>query len=532
MTFRFAGVIFLFTSLYFALGLKAYEIQIRQGRSFLAKAQLQWGASAPTRGAILFAAEDGRDVPVAITKKTKIVYAAPKEISDPEEYAATVSRVIGIPYERLLDIFRKSNDPYELLLDTPTKDQIGALANINLKGIYVGERPERFYPLGMLGAHVIGFTGETVDSPALTGRYGTEAQFDRVLAGSEFGNGADVRLTIDHRIQAEGERILTNLIARVRARGGVFIVQEPATGKILAMGGAPSFDPNTYGSFPLERFVNRSVQALYEPGSIYKVVTMAAGIDSGAITPATTYVDTGSVTFNGRTIRNWDRKAYGKTTMTGVIEHSLNVGAVFAQRKTGRDAFLSYLTAFGFGERTGIDLPGEIAGSLRTLTTNVEDINYATASFGQGVSVTPIQLINAVSAIANGGTLMRPFVNADSAPQTIRTVITRETAKSVTDMMISAVDTATVAALPGYAIAGKTGTAQVPDFTHGGYTSDVINTYVGFGPAAKPRFTILVRIDEPEGAPLAGTTVVPAFRQYAQFIVNYLNIPPDRLPAQ
>lgn len=259
---------------------------------------------------------------------------------------------------------------------------------------------------------------------------------------------------------------------------------------------------------------------------------MAAGIDAGKITPETTYNDRGSVTLDGWTIKNYDLDKYGpygKVTMTRVLERSINTGAVFAQREIGRELFTDYLHKFGFGEKTGIDLPAELGGDLRQLNPNARDIAFATASYGQGVAVTPLGLINAVSAIANGGVLMRPYLNAVLEPLVIRRVISEKAAREAAAMMVSAVDKAEVAVIKGYTLAGKTGTAFVPDFTHGGYTEKVINTYVGFGPTENPRFTALIKLNDPEGAPLAGLTVVPAFRDLAQFILNYYGVEPDRL---
>ncbi len=259
---------------------------------------------------------------------------------------------------------------------------------------------------------------------------------------------------------------------------------------------------------------------------------MATGIDSGKITPDTTYFDTGSVTLNGRTIQNYDLKThgpYGKATMTNVIEHSINTGAVFAERQIGRDIFTEYLNNFGFAEKTGIDLPGELKGDLRQLSPQARDIAFATASYGQGVAVTPIELVNAFAAVANGGNLMRPYVNAALEPKVIRRIITESTAQAVTGMMISAVDKAGIASIANYSVAGKTGSAYIPDFKNGGYTNKLIDSYAGFGPTSNPRFVILFKVDDLDESQLAATIIVPAFREMAQFMLNYYNIAPDRL---
>jgi cell division protein FtsI (penicillin-binding protein 3)/stage V sporulation protein D (sporulation-specific penicillin-binding protein) len=263
---------------------------------------------------------------------------------------------------------------------------------------------------------------------------------------------------------------------------------------------------------------------------------MASGIDAGKITPETTYVDKGSVTINGRKIENWDLKthgAHGRVTMTGVIENSINTGAIFAQQQTGNETFKEYFLRFGFGEKTAVDMPGELSGDIKLLfRRDAPAVAFATASFGQGVAATPLQIVNAFSAIANKGVLMRPYVNAALAPKEVRRVVSEDTAKKVAKMMVSAVDKAEVAKVSGYSIAGKTGTAFIPDFKNGGYTDFVINTYVGFGPTSDPRFVILIKLTKPEGIPLAGTTVVPAFRELAQFLLNYYQVPPDRIEVR
>ena len=314
-----------------------------------------------------------------------------------------------------------------------------------------------------------------------------------------------------------------------QAQGGTIIVQNPKTGEILAMTNKPDFDPNTYGEFDLERFLNPAIEALYEPGSIMKVITMAAGIDSKKVTPNTRFFDTGSITLNTETIENFDLKSYGEVTMTNVIEKSINTGAVFVQRLMGPDVFYNYLVKFGLNQKTGVDLPGEIMGSLRPLERDPREINFATASFGQGISVTPIGLITAIGAIANDGVAIRPYIEASGEPQEIRRVISEDTARQVQEMMISGVNKAVIPVIEGYNVAGKTGTAQVPNFVTGGYTEDVINTYVGFAPAYDPAVIVLVKLNQPAGAPLAGLSVAPAFREITHFVLNYYGISPDNV---
>lgn len=522
-----------------ALIFNFYNLQIKKGEYYSIKAATQHqllGDLNARRGNIYFSDKNNNRIPAALNKNYQVIFAVPKEIEDAEEAAGILSDMLGLDRDDLLASFSKPNDLYELLLRKATPDQIKSVRDSNISGIYIDDEDYRFYPFSELASQLLGFVGAGSEGRD-SGKYGIESFYEHVLKG-EPGEmqgdkikkgvpGEDVYLTIDRNIQARAEEILKSVVENYKADSGTVIVEEPATGKILAIGNYPNFDPNSFSEYPLGVFSNPALQSLYEPGSIMKILTVASGLDAGKITPETKYYDTGSLTLNGKTIKNWDLKAHGYVTIREVIEQSINTGAAFAEAKLGHDNFYNYLVKFGLKEETGIDLPGEVVGNLRNLEKSFREINFATASFGQGVSVTPIALANAFSAIANGGMLMRPYVSADSKPESLRRVISYEAAEAITKIMISAVDKAEVAHIPKYYVAGKTGTAQIPDFKKGGYTDNVVNTYAGYAPAYDPRFVILIKIENPEGAPLAGTTVVPAFRELAQFILNYYNVPPD-----
>lgn len=544
MGFRITSIIILFTLAYSYLAFHLWQIQIKKGEVYRAQAaslhQLT-GILLPQRGTIYFTDKDGGRIPAAINKEYPVIYAVPAEIKDPVAAARVLSQISGRSEAELRAVLSNKEDQYELIVKKASADKVELVKKSKLEGVYVTEEPYRFYPLKRLAAHLLGFISVAEEDFGV-GRYGIEAYYnDRLMGvpGASKGdrvispkNGGDLYLTIDRNIQFQAENTLDRLITRFGAVGGTVIVSDPKTGKILAMASRPDFDPNDYSQYEIKRFLNPAVQSVYEPGSIFKVITMAAAIDAGKITPETTYVDTGSLTLNGKTIKNWDLKAHGRLTMTNVIEKSVNTGAAFAERALGHQAFYEYLVKFGFKEKRGIDLPGEIIGSLKPLEEDRRDIDFATASFGQGVSVTPISLLTAISAIANHGLMMRPYLNAELEPQPIRRVISEEASRQVVQMMVSAVDKAEVAKIQGYNVAGKTGTAQVPNFATGGYTDEVINTYVGFAPAYDPKFIILLKMDKPAGAPLAGMTIVPAFRELAEFVINYYNIPPDRVNLQ
>ncbi len=538
MVGRFTTLALLISGAYAFLLFHLYQLQVAHSRYYFAQAESQSATipAAARRGTIYFTDKDGNQLPAAMEKDYPVIYAVPKAVDDPAEAANQAALILGQPAANLLAGLSKKALSYLLLDKNPSQMEADRVDAAKIQGIYTETVPRRFYPFGPLAAQVLGFVGPNAQNNGESGKYGVEAFYDDALSGRNSegllgpqDSGSDVVLNIDPAIQTEAEHIVQNLVTKFGAPSGAVIVADPRTGKILAMGATPSFDPNSYASSSVGNFLNPLVEQIYEPGSVVKTMTMVAGIDTGKISPDTTFDDTGTLVLNGHTIKNWDLRGHGVVTMTQVIDSSINTGAAFAERQTGNDVFKSYLQKFGFGTPTGIDLPGEVTGKLSTLYPNAPEINYATASFGQGVSATPIQVLQAIEAIANGGLLMRPYVNSALSPQIIRRVMSADTSKKVIGMMVSAVDTAKVAAIDGYSVAGKTGTAQIPDFVHGGYTQNVVDTYTGFAPAYNPRFIVLIKLNEPPSAPHAADTVVPAFREMAQFLINYFQVPPDRM---
>jgi cell division protein FtsI/penicillin-binding protein 2 len=552
MTLRVTFLIIALVAAYGFLAFHLSELQLAKNDYYTARAQSEQLALQDTtrnRGAIYFTDKSGTTLPAAVNQDFPIIYAVPSAIEDSQETANRLAPILGMPVAKLEGILSRPNDPYELLARKADATVAQAVAALDIKkGVIVDTEPDRFYPLGAVASQVLGFVGPNASDAGESGHYGIEQFYNGTLdgtapsgdsagfiAGSGGTPGADLILTIDPNIQIRAEKILDELVAKSGATGGSVIVLDPQTGRILAMGGMPGFDPNYYASSSFADFLNTNVESQYEPGSIFKVITMAAGIDAGKITPMTTYTDTGSVTFGKAKITNYDLTTHGPygsgTTMTNVIEHSINTGAVFAEQKTGNATFLSYLKNFGFDDKSGIDLPGEIKSNISELTPHAPQVAYATAAYGQGVAVTPIALIDAIAAIANGGTLMRPYLDAALKPQAVRRVVSEDTAAKVTAMMVSAVDKAKVANIEGYSLAGKTGSAFIPDLVHGGYTDKLIDSYVGFGPTSNPRFIALIRLNTLPSTALAAESVVPAWRDLAQYIINYYNIPPDRLAA-
>lgn len=538
-------ILFCVIGAYTTLGIRLYDIQIRHGDLYSAQAESQYklaGFFEPHRGLITITDKKGTILPIAENRPYRVVIAVTKNIRDKDAAVENLAPILGMGHEELRKVFDKKGS-YRVIMKDPTDEQVTKLVEAAIPGIQIDQQEKRSYPMGSIASQVVGFTGPGKDDDAVQGRYGIEKEFEAGLAGTPGSmdeiaelmpaQGTDIALTIDRPIQAEAEKILADLVREKKAIAGSAIVMDPMSGKVIAMASVPDFDPNEYSDYPVAAFTNPTVQARYEPGSVFKVLTVAIGLDTGSITPDMTFYDTGKLTFkDGKTVRNWDLKAHGTVTMTNIIEESLNTGAAFMESKIGHRPFYDYLLKFGLDKPTGIRLPGEVSGNLKNIKTHTADIDFAAASFGQGVAVTPLQLITAVSVLANGGNLMRPYITGNEQPETVRRTIGADAAKKATAMMESAVVKAKVAHIPHYRIAGKTGTAQAVDFVRGGYSKDVINTYVGFGPVSAPRFIILIKLDKPAGAPLAGTTVVPAFRKLAEFIIDYYGIPPDNLPKE
>lgn len=526
MNLRFLALLFIFVILYGVLGANLYRLQIEKSEYYVNKVKATQEKAEQRqlrRGQIFFTDRAGTKIPIALNRDFPTIYAEPNKIENPDEVSALVSDALGMEIDELRTILGNNKLANRSLVIRATDEQILAVEQLQQKGIYVNAEQHRFYSFGSLASQLIGFVGVNEDNAEPIGLYGLEKFYNESLS-----KGEDISLTIDRNIQAHAEQVLSSLIEKYEAVGGTVIVQEPKSGKILALANKPDFDPNEYGSSPIKNFLNPAVQLVYEPGSVVKPLTMAAGIDIGVISPETEFVDRGSVTLNNKTIRNSGERVYGRVTMMDVIANSINTGAVYAEQLIGHARFFEYMNKFGFTEKTGIDLPDEVAGNLKNLgRKDARAIDFATAAFGQGAAITPLQLVSAYSVLANGGLLMKPYVNSTYEPHIVRRVINNNAADEVVKMMEAAVANGKIAKIPRYRVAGKTGTAFIPDFKKGGYTEDMVHTFVGFVPASNPAFVALVKIDKPKVGELAGLTVVTGFRDLAQFILNYYNIPPD-----
>lgn len=512
----------------------------------------------PRRGAIL----DTNGFPLATSVLYDSVYVVGREVKDPDQLARLLAPLLDRPASEIsARIDRQSTQPVLLKSRVPAAVS-ERLLELDPAGIYLREEPFREYPEGNLAAQVLGFVGQDFH-----GLSGIELSLDDELAGSVgqietesdlFGRevtlarrglvpsreGADVVLTIDRYLQRLVERELELAVAQNKASGGLVIVMEPKTGAVLAMASRPTYnltDDVIYRPEEAPLYKPVAVTNQYEPGSVMKLVTMAAALEEGLVSPGTTVNDRGVVTIDGVSLRNWDRRANGVITMTQVLVFSSNVGAQYVSGLLGADRFYHYLSAFGFGHPTGISLPGEAAGMVRTpAMPGWTRVDLATNSYGQGIAVTPIQMITAVAAIANDGLLMKPQIVREVRwrdevrhvhPEPVRQVVSPRTARTLTDMMVAVLDQRAYDAhrIPGYRIAGKTGTADFP--TDLGYTSGkTFASLVGFAPAEDPRFVMLVRLDAPEGL-YGGVVAAPVFMRIARHVLDYFKVPPAEAAA-
>ncbi len=556
-----------FGLLFVCLVLRLTTLQVASSDYYKGLAQDQhafFAKLSPLRGDIKISDQlSPESYPVATNIEATLVYAVPKDIKDAQATAKALAPIIGSTEGDLASRLSNLDRVYVPLKHRLTDSDKKAIEALNLSGVHFDSERVRFYPERQFLSHIVGFLGYRSDSGSdQVGVYGLERKYDAILSGMAggirnqsaagrwlFGSGGDfipaqngnsLMLTIDRAIQMQAEQVLTKAVIDNLADGGCITVMDPKTGAILAMASNPSYDPNEYSKVADQAvFINSCTSSSYEPGSVFKAVTMAAGVEKGVVGPDTTYDDTGQVVVDGYTIKNSDNKAHGIQTMTQVLEESLNTGVIFVKDKIGNSLFSDYVSKFGFGSPTGIDLP-ESTGNTNNIKGNVQ-VNFDTASFGQGISVTPLQMVRAYAALANGGRLPTPYVVAAQITpdgKTISTetklsapVISEKTASTLGAMLVSVVERGhgKRAAVKGYYVAGKTGTAQVAKKEGGGYDpNNNIGTFVGYAPVEDPKFVMLVRVNHPRTVQFAESTAAPAWGQMAQFLLSYFNVPPNR----
>jgi len=543
--------------------LRLFQIQVLEHNYYQALAEKQHWVQEEipaNRGRILVVDKDSEELyPLAANIIKHLVYAVPGQIKDKKETAQKLARILNMKQEEIEDSIKDNRKFYVPIKHKISDQETEEIKKSKLSGIYLNEEPQRIYPEKTLAAHILGFVNNEGH-----GQYGIEGFFDKELRGkpgfiqaekdvlgtiiswneakiNPADNGADIVLTIDRNIQYKTEEILEKAVKKHQADSGSIIVMEPKTGKILAMACYPTFDPNKFFEVKdYNLFKNSAISDVWEPGSIFKVITMAAALNEGKITPETTYVDTGSVVIDNHIIRNAGNRVYGQQTMTQVLENSINTGAIFAKEQIGNEMFYNYIKNFGFGVYTGIELAGEGKGNISSIN-DWSRSQFATATFGQGIAITPLQMATAIAAIANNGRLMKPTIvekiiksdkkEEEIKPHLVRQVIKPNAAAQLGAMMVQVVEKGHgyQAQVPGYYVAGKTGTAQVPLPSGNGYDPNkTIGSFAGFAPINEPRFAILVKIDVPRDVIWAESSAAPVCGELTRELLNYYKIPPSR----
>lgn len=544
-----------------------FYIQVLRHTHYTDLADTQYISTTPRnfeRGNIYFSRYKSAIVPVAQLRTTYRIAVDPSQITNPENLFKNISSIIPLEKEVFMERVTKVNDPYEEVAKDISQEDVALLKKKNLKGVTFVKDNKRSYPQDKVGAKIIGFVGS--DGVNVRGQYGLERYYDDVLTRKTNGvtinffaelfsdikktivsntdkQEGDIVLTID----AEAERVLHQTLIETKETwksdtiGG--IIMDPKTGRIIAMDALPTYDPNEFTEVKdSNSFINYNVSGVYEMGSIIKPLTMAAALDAGVVDETkTTYNDTGFRDLNGYKVRNFDGKARGPgVTMQTILDKSLNIGIVFLVEQLGIKKFQTYFKKFGIGLETGIDLPTEASG----LTDNLESpvlVDNATAGFGQGIAITPIQTIRALATLGNGGMLVSPHVvdsivyqNGDVKKISFdegEQVITPETSEIISRMLVHVVDNALKNGdykMDRYTIAAKTGTAQMVKPGGGYYEDRYLHSFFGYFPAYEPKYIIFLFQTYPKGAEYASATLTDPFFKIVKFLISYYEIPPDR----
>lgn len=549
------------------LVVRLYFVQVVNGEEYALRAERQFAKSADElydRGTIYFTRKDGTLISAATLSTGFLVAINPNAIEDPEAAYAAISAQVPVDREDFMARAAK-DDPYEVIAEEVTEESGQAIADADVDGVLVIRSRWRTYPAGASAAQTIGFIGHD-ENDRVVGRYGLERYYQDTLTrdgAGLFGNffaelfanvgdvvadpreasAGDVVTSIEPVVLQKLDEVLMDVTARYSSAETGGIIMDPSTGEIIALEVVPSFDPNRFGEYDVSTFGNPLVEKRYEFGSIMKALTMAAGLDAGVVTPDTYYEDRGCMTLNTKTFCNFDLKARGSVPMQEVLSQSLNMGAAFIALRLGHARMQDYFTRLGMDTETGIDLPSEIRGTLANLSV-ARDINYATASFGQGIAQTPVEMIRALGALANDGAIVTPHV---VTAVKLESGITKElswgnpepvlkstSAATVSGMLATVVDTALLhgqASIPEMSVAAKTGTAQIAAPEGGYYPDRYFHSFFGYFPAYEPRFIILLYTREPKGVQYASETLTSSFIELVKFLSNYYAVPPDRDPS-
>ncbi len=544
---------------------KLFLVQVVHKNLYISKADRQYSTPSSNifdRGSIFFTKKDGSLVAAATVSSGFKVAIKPKDILDIDKAYEQLDPYMEIDYDTFVSKANKKNDPYEEVAFHLTKEQVSEIDNLKIPGVSIYKDNWRFYPGESLASHTLGFLAYKGDDRV--GQYGLERYYNGTLSKpkdvtyvnffAEVFSGlkdkvanssqeqGDIVTTIEPSTQHTLESELGDAFKKWNADEAGGIIMNPQTGEIYAISSFPDFDLNKFGEVTDPSiYRNIMVEDILEFGSVIKPLVMSSAIDAKAVTPETTYLDKGMVTVNKKDIYNFDKKGRGVVSMQSVLDQSLNTGMVFAESKLGHDKFRTYMKSFGIGEKTGIDLPNETKGLISNLESP-RDIEYANASFGQGIALTPVEAVRAFSVLANGGNMVTPHlakqIRYDSGiskiteyPFTNSGIIKKETSETITRMLAHVFEAYDSGAhkMEHYTIAAKTGTAQVAMDNGKGYYKDrYTHSFFGYFPAYDPKFIVFLFLKNPKGVQYASQSLIPPFTNITKFLLNYYNVPPDR----
>ncbi len=560
---RFVGLmVFLFGCVLIG---KLYVVTVVYGETYRQAADQQYQRGVGElfdRGSIYFVEKTGRKIGVATLATGVVIAINPKIVAlQASSTFAQLTEIISLDTNVFFDALRRSSDTYREVARRVSEEDGQRIKALRIPGVIVNEDRWRMYPALDMAAHTIGFVGW--DGDHLVGQYGLERYYEHVLrrgsntakktiftglfdaptkqASSSSDVPGSIVVSIEPTVQVELEKTLTAINDQWSIGEGGGVVLDPQTGEVLALASIPSFDPNTYARVKdVGLFTNPLVEHVYEMGSIMKPITLALGLDAGVVTTTSTYTDKGFLELDGKTIRNFDGKGRGVVGMQEVLNKSLNTGAAHVALALGADRFVEGLRSFGIGEETGIDLPNELPGLIANLNSK-RDVNVATASYGQGIAVTPIMMVRALAALGNGGMLVNPHVIKEIQYEdgsvrrpdysSTKRVISKETSDTITRMLVLVVDEALLhgkAKLSRYTVAAKTGTAQIANPAGGYYDDRYLNSFFGYFPAHDPKFLVFLYAVHPKGATYASETLTGPFMDMTRFLLSYYSVPPDR----
>lgn len=551
----------------FAVGGKLFFVQVVEADRYISQAEDQYvqrNYHFYDRGNIYFKDKEGELVSAATVKGGHLISINSEVITDPHATALKLEKAIGLESDHFMERYRKEKK-YTEVASRLSDEEAQKVRSLGLKGVSVYPEFWRFYPGNETASHTIGFT--SFKEHDYGGRYGLEREYEDVLKrpdsdykvdffaqifgniskGFQDSNGkggerGDIVTTIEPVVQSFLEQELKNIEEKWESRNVGGIIIDPSTGAIKAMAARPTFDLNSFSKVDSDSvFANPLVENVYEMGSVVKPLTMAAGLDSGAVERSDTYYDSGRVVMDGYVISNFDGRGNGEVSMQDVLNKSINTGVVYVMEEMGKDKFAEYMRAFGLESKTGIDLPNETENLIRSFDSP-RSIEYATASFGQGIALTPIGITRALCAIANGGRVVDPYlaeaikkdngemIDLREGEKKGKRVIKEESSREISRMLVNTVDEALLngdVSLENHTVAAKTGTAQIPD--QGGYRDDAfLHSFFGYFPAYDPEFLVFIYTIEPQGVMYASQTLTEPFMNITNFLIQYYGINPDR----